>query len=75
MKIPSVRQFAGEMVKAAGAALKGEQVLVDPLTLETRRDICANCDENDHGQCQKCTCIIKLMTLIATKKCPLDKWR
>jgi hypothetical protein len=83
-RFPSIPRQAGNVVAAAtrviGAAIAGRPVRVPPTILAQREAICAACEENLAGRCQKCGCGVRSQfirkTHLATEKCPLDppKW-
>lgn len=40
---------------------------------KSRLDICNLCENNKHGMCNICGCILKAKTK-SDSKCPIDKW-
>ena len=54
----------------------------DDATIETRRNLCRACPEAvpcikntaKFCMCNKCGCLLKAKTVIASEKCPLGKW-
>jgi len=68
--------FSGAVKRAATAAIKGNEVLVDSLTKETRLAICSMCEMRVGSRCSHpdCGCFLDAKTKFATEECPLGLW-
>ena len=69
-----VANFVGATGRIAGAALAGDQILVDSDTKHKRLDICKTCTHNVGNQCQVCECLIRAKIMLTTETCPKGKW-
>jgi hypothetical protein len=47
--------------------------------VKVRRDICKDCEHNKPiigvNTCEHCGCVIRFMTMVKIKKCPIGKWQ
>lgn len=75
---PSLFQKARNLVSAAGrvtqAAASGQAITSSREEIKRRLEICEGCEFYKNGTCQKCGCVIRFKTKLATEKCPLGKW-
>lgn len=55
--------------------IRRQPLLVDEATEYERLKICGHCEKNTgDGQCEICTCALKLKVMLDTEYCPLGKW-
>lgn len=68
---------AGRVAKSAAASLsRGEspKVRVSKEERDRRLAICQRCEFFNGRSCEKCGCIAKWKTKLATESCPVGKW-
>lgn len=51
-----------------------EPVFVPPKVADQRLSVCNGCALNSGGVCTACRCVLSVKTLLATEKCPTNKW-
>jgi hypothetical protein len=61
----------GALLRLGWGLLAGRNALV---VAAGRRKICRSCLYRDRRTCSVCGCVIKLKTLLATERCPLNLW-
>ena len=57
------------------ASFAGYHALVSPELMKIRHNRCQRCKFYQDGGCLKCGCLIEAKIMLATEKCPIDKWR
>ncbi len=69
---------AGNLARAGGrvfkAAVKREEIVVSTEEKERRLAICQSCNFFDGRSCEKCGCVARWKTKLATESCPIQKW-
>ena len=68
--------FSGAVKRAAAATIKGDEVLVNSLTKDSRLAICNMCEMRVGSRCSHpdCGCFLAAKTKFATEECPLGLW-
>jgi hypothetical protein len=69
-----VRNAAGATGRAIRAKARGEKVRVTDDEQERRLAICRSCPHFSGGTCDKCGCVARWKTRLATESCPIRKW-
>lgn len=41
---------------------------------DDRYEICKSCDDNVHGVCENCGCVVRMKTMSEDSECPIGKW-
>jgi hypothetical protein len=42
---------------------------------DERYEICKQCEDNRHGICKHCGCVLKAKTKAEDEACPIGKWK
>lgn len=76
MNILSPFRFIGAMIRMAWWKICGYQTLIGPGEQITRLEICGNCVflDPDLGECTICGCDVDAKTILASERCPKNKW-
>lgn len=62
---------AGRVIKAKAS---GQKVTVSDNERDRRMAICYICEFFTGTSCEKCGCVARWKTKLATEKCPMGKW-
>ncbi|MGD1873255.1 MAG: DUF6171 family protein [Mastigocoleus sp.] len=65
-----------EAYKTAKQGLCGNTVLAEKDTVESRLEICANCEQfnNEEKRCRVCGCFMMVKANLKVAECPESKW-
>lgn len=70
-------RYLGSRVRLVWWKLRGWKTLVEDAIFEVRIDSCNECPNRDeeNDECRLCGCPIMAKTVLASEKCPVDKWK
>jgi len=77
MQIKQIKQIRGLFVTTANVikyALSTGQIVADEVTIETRLDICRNCEYLTGSKCIHCGCNMPIKVGLIVANCPIGKW-
>ena len=78
MKIPNPVTLAAAVRDTVRSLWKTDRLLASPELTTKRRMICrandGGCYNGGLDQCQECSCVVTLKTMLLAQKCPLRKW-
>lgn len=78
--IRTAMNFAGAVVRAGGALLRGDEVTIPARERDDRLQICVKCpqfigaDARLGPRCSDCGCFLEVKTWLATEDCPQGRW-
>jgi hypothetical protein len=67
-------RFFKAWVFSTWAGWRGFRTLAPPEVAEGRARLCNSCDFFNDGICQRCGCLTFTKTMVATEKCPVNRW-
>lgn len=67
-------RFVGAYLRAKYAKWYGYEVIAPVDAQAQRNRICNICDFFQDGECQRCGCLVMAKTMMATEKCPINRW-
>lgn len=72
-----VLRYLGSRVRIVWWKLRGWETFVSCEVFGLRMDDCATCPHRDEekDECRLCGCPIEAKTVLASEKCPIDKWK
>lgn len=76
MKPPNLKNAVKSACKVVKAVVRGENLLLDEVSVKQRLSACAECpqfNEKDR-QCLACTCFVDIKAQLVTERCPLHRW-
>lgn len=71
---PNLKNAAGAAVRVAKAVVTKKPLFVSEDLVARRLAACEACPHLDGDQCRLCTCFVDIKAMLATERCPDDRW-